>query len=68
MENQQIQIPLENIKIPTLIVHGVKDKIVPFSHGQGTAARIPNNQFIAVDEGTHVLQFHPDYYNVVRDP
>ena len=43
MENDQKNIPLENINIPTLIVHGVRDKIVPFSHGQGTAARIPGN-------------------------
>ena len=68
MENDQKQIPLENINIPTLIVHGVRDKIVPISHGQGTAARIPNNQFIAIEEGTHVLGWHPDYFNLVRDP
>ena len=68
MDNDQMQIPLENINIPTLIVHGVRDKIVPFSHGQGTAARIPNSQLLALEEGFHILGWHPDYFNEVRDP
>ena len=33
MDNNQKQIPLEDIKLPTLVIHGTHDALVPLSHG-----------------------------------
>ena len=50
--------PLEDIRVPTLIVHGTHDPFVPFQeHGQQFAARIPGAQLLAVEDGEHVAIF-----------
>ena len=46
-------IPLENIDVPTLVIHGTKDEMVPFHQGVRSAARIPKASFLPVFEGTH---------------
>jgi pimeloyl-ACP methyl ester carboxylesterase len=46
-------IPLEEIHIPTLVIHGDADDVVPFSQGVESARRIPNAQFLPVSGGTH---------------
>jgi pimeloyl-ACP methyl ester carboxylesterase len=33
--------PIEGISVPTLVVHGDRDRVVPISNGRGIAARIP---------------------------
>lgn len=50
--------PLEQIAVPTLVVHGTKDPLVPFEqHGKTLATRIPNAQLLAVEGGEHVAIF-----------
>jgi pimeloyl-ACP methyl ester carboxylesterase len=46
-------IPLEDIHVPTLVIHGDADQVVPFSQGVESARRIPNAQFLPVSGGTH---------------
>ncbi len=46
-------IPLEQIQVPTLVVHGTKDEVVPFQQGVQSASRIPQAKFLPVYEGFH---------------
>ena len=47
------EIPLESIRVPTLVIHGTADAVVPYDQGVRSAARIPHAQFLPVLEGTH---------------
>ena len=46
---------LKNITVPTLVIHGKADALVPFAHGQDTAQRIPKAQFVPIDGMGHDL-------------
>ena len=46
---------LKSIRVPTLVVHGKADALVPFAHGQDTAQRIPKAQFVPVEGMGHDL-------------
>lgn len=46
---------LASIDIPTLVLHGQADPLVPFAHGQDTARRIPGAQFVGIDGMGHDL-------------
>ncbi len=46
---------LPRIKLPTLVVHGRADPLVPFACGQDTARRIHGAQLVAVDGMGHDL-------------
>ena len=46
---------LKNIKVPTLVVHGKADALVPFAHGQDTHRRIPRSKFVPIDGMGHDL-------------
>ena len=46
---------LANITVPTLVVHGTDDVLVPFPCGQDTARRIPNATFVPVKGMGHDL-------------
>ena len=50
--------PLEEIAVPTLVVHGTKDPLVPYArHGKALAERIPGAELVALDGGEHVAIF-----------
>ena len=46
---------LQNIQVPTLVIHGRADALVPFAHGQDTAKRIPRSQFVPIEGMGHDL-------------
>jgi pimeloyl-ACP methyl ester carboxylesterase len=46
-------IVLEDIRVPTLIIHGRRDLQVPFATAQRHAKRIPNAQLVMLDNATH---------------
>lgn len=48
-------LPLETLQVPTLILHGTADIIVPYAVGMQTAKRIPHAEFISIDGGTHMM-------------
>jgi len=58
--------PLEQIKVPVLVVHGTGDRLVPFTqHGKLLAARIPGAQLLAIEDGEHMAIFtHRDEIRV----
>lgn len=50
--------PLEEIAVPTLIVHGTADTMVPFAqHAKALESRIPGAELLAIDGGEHVSIF-----------
>jgi pimeloyl-ACP methyl ester carboxylesterase len=50
--------PLEDVRVPTLIVHGTQDRVVPFAqHGAVLARRIPGAELLTVEGGEHVALF-----------
>jgi 2-hydroxy-6-oxonona-2,4-dienedioate hydrolase len=46
---------LEEISVPTLVIHAVDDTFVPIAHGQHTASRIPNARLATFDYGGHFV-------------
>lgn len=56
---------LERVSVPTLVIHGDSDGIVPFEvSGQRTAAAIPDSQVVLISEGPHgIITSHPDEFN-----
>jgi pimeloyl-ACP methyl ester carboxylesterase len=46
---------LRNIRVPTLVIHGVADKMVHASGGRATAAAIPDAELLLVDGMGHDL-------------
>lgn len=54
--------PLEEIKAPTLVVHGTADRLVPYeAHALQSARRIPGAELLSIEGGEHVsLLTHRD--------
>lgn len=46
---------LKDVTVPTLVVHGTKDVLVPFACGQDTAKRIPASRFVPIEGLGHNL-------------
>jgi pimeloyl-ACP methyl ester carboxylesterase/DNA-binding SARP family transcriptional activator len=46
---------LERISVPTLVVHGQGDAVVPFEEGRLMASRIPGARFLALDTSNHLI-------------
>ena len=46
---------LKNVKVPTLVVHGRADPLVPFEAGVATAEAIPNAKLHAIETMGHAL-------------
>lgn len=52
------------IKVPTLVIHGAEDTVVPPAVGRALAAAIAGAQFVLVDEAGHLSnQEQPATYN-----
>jgi pimeloyl-ACP methyl ester carboxylesterase len=49
------QWPLEMIDVPTLVIHARDDTLIPFSHGENSASRIPQAQLVAFPTGGHLI-------------
>lgn len=45
---------LEEIAVPTLVVHGAQDRIVPVDQGREAAARISGSELVVLDDAGHV--------------
>lgn len=51
-----VQLPLDRVRCPTLVVQGTHDGDVPFAHAENSAARIPNAELFTVEHGWHLLR------------
>src|SRR6266567_353257 len=56
---------LTHVQVPTLVIHGDADRIVPFSaSGQRTAKLIPGARLVVVKDGPHCISWtHADEVN-----
>jgi pimeloyl-ACP methyl ester carboxylesterase len=48
---------LAGIAVPTLVVHGAADRVVPFSHAKAVADTVPGAELLALADGDHVALF-----------
>ncbi len=44
---------LKNLTVPTLVVHGENDTLIPIAHGHRTAELIPGAEFLQIDGMSH---------------
>jgi pimeloyl-ACP methyl ester carboxylesterase len=51
-------IPLEQISVPTIIVHAVDDGIVPIDHAYHAHKHIPDAELLEIPSGGHLLMGH----------
>jgi 2-hydroxy-6-oxonona-2,4-dienedioate hydrolase len=51
----EINLPIETINIPTIVFHSKEDGLVDFEYGQYTAQHIPNAKFVPFESGGHLL-------------
>ena len=45
--------PMEQITVPTLVIHAANDPIIPFASGEFSAHSIPKAQFLKLEDGGH---------------
>jgi pimeloyl-ACP methyl ester carboxylesterase/DNA-binding CsgD family transcriptional regulator len=46
---------LDKVRVPTLVIHGRDDNVVPFSEGRLLASAIPDAEFVELPSKNHVL-------------
>ena len=49
-----VTVPLEDIGVPTLVIHGGADAIIPVESGREAASRIPGAELVVLDGVGHV--------------
>ena len=58
---------LQDIRTPTLVMHGTHDYCLPLDHAQAMANEIPGAELIVVEGMGHVLSPTSRYWNVFAD-
>ncbi len=54
---------IAEIAIPTLVIHGTLDNVIPYIHGEMLVKTIPNARLLTMHGAGHEL--HPDDYDVI---
>jgi pimeloyl-ACP methyl ester carboxylesterase len=54
-DNIDISHLLENVSVPTLVIHCVGDSVAPLSEGKLLASRIPGAKFMTLNSKSHML-------------
>jgi len=56
-----VGVPTDQISVPTLIVHGTDDRVLPIANGRAIASALPQHRYIEVPAGGHLLHLEePD--------
>ncbi|MDU8945620.1 alpha/beta fold hydrolase [Ovoidimarina sediminis] len=59
---------LARVEVPTLVVHGRRDAMVPFNCGREIAAGIPGARFLELDSANHILaRDEPAFEEFIRE-
>lgn len=58
---------LPQVRVPTLVLHGRRDQIVPFSEGVRLASGIPGAEFVHLESRNHVLLAHEPAWQDFKD-
>ena len=53
---------LKSVKLPTLVIHGIQDPLVPPAHGRATAEAVPGARLLMVEGLGHGLSY-PDLWD-----
>lgn len=56
---------LSEISVPTLVLHGRSDRLVPHGNGEDLARRIPGARLVSIDNASHI--FFTDQPEAARD-
>ncbi len=48
-------LPVENLRVPTLVIHGTAEKLVPYTHAPFIAEKVPGAELYAIKDGTHAI-------------
>jgi pimeloyl-ACP methyl ester carboxylesterase len=55
------------LRVPTLIVHGTADDVVPIEHAYRLSERAPKAELVVLDGAPHYLRRHPGVFELVAD-
>jgi pimeloyl-ACP methyl ester carboxylesterase len=55
---------LANLDVPTLVIHGTEDPILPIEHGRAIAEEIPGAKMLEMDGSGHEIP-RPEWDNVI---
>jgi len=55
-----MNVPLEQINVPGLVIHARDDSLVDWSNGRHAVANIPGAEFMTLERGGHMLLGHYD--------
>jgi pimeloyl-ACP methyl ester carboxylesterase len=55
MDRHPDQYPMEEISVPTLVIHAVDDSLAKYENAAALAARIPNAKLLSIPNGGHLL-------------
>lgn len=58
---------LEQVRVPTLVMHATEDEVVPLSVGRLLATHIPDARFVQLDSRNHVLLAHEPAWERFKD-
>lgn len=47
--------PLEQLAVPTLLIHAADDSLAPYTHATAAARRIPGTAFVTIERGGHLF-------------
>jgi len=56
---------LKNVKVPSLVIHGESDIVLPPEHGEATAKAIPYAKYILIPHMGHVVCRY-FFYDLIR--
>ena len=57
---------IREIEVPTLVIHGKIDPLIPFDEGKKSAEMIPNSTFLAVEKMSNLLD--PPIIDIIEEP
>jgi pimeloyl-ACP methyl ester carboxylesterase len=52
------EFPLEDIRVPALLIHAADDRLAPYEHVQPAVARIPGARLVTIPAGGHLFLQH----------
>ncbi len=55
MDRNPDQYPLEEIAVPTMVIHAADDSLAKYENAQALAARIPGARLVSIPTGGHLL-------------
>ena len=62
--NARLELPLNDLRVPTLIIHGTADNSVPYATAADFATANPDAELYSIEGGDHYISYtHPEEYH-----